>query len=325
MNVLLTNRCNRRCPYCFASERISYTVAGGRRRVAPPFIAPDDFRKVVAFAAKSRQRSLGILGGEPSLHPHFADLLAVALGAGLDAKVFSNGIWRPAQIEAVAEVAAASRGHLHLVLNVNEPALTPAAQRAAQDRLLARLGRWCSLSFNVYRAGCDPSFLVDLILRHRSKRNIRLGLAQPLAAQRSQHLEAADYQLVAPAIVALARRCGEHDIRLGFDCGFTLCMFTPEQLGELMLAGCRVKAACVPALDIGTDLSAWACFPLSALASEVKLTDFDDAEQLHDYFRERYGRLYAAGALPACIGCPQRRRHQCAGGCAAHAYRRLCA
>jgi organic radical activating enzyme len=325
LNVLLTNRCNRRCPYCFASERIAYTTAGERRRAAPRFISEESFRKVVAFAAKSKQRALGILGGEPSLHPQFADLLAMALGARLDAKVFTNGIWRPAQIDAVAEVAAASRGRLHIVVNVNEPALTPPAQRAAQDRLLARLGRWCSLSFNVYRAGCDPSFLVDLILRHRSKRNIRLGLAQPLAAQRSQHLDAADYRQVAPAVVALARRCGEHDIRLGFDCGFTLCMFTAEQLGELMLAGCRVKAVCVPALDIGTDLSAWACFPLSALATEVKLTDFVDAGAMHDYFRERYARLYAAGALPACVGCALRRRRQCAGGCAAHAYRRLCA
>ena len=141
------------------------------------------------------------------------------------------------------------------MVNVNEPGSTPAAQRASQDRLLARLSRWCSLSFNVYRAECDPSFLVDLILRHRTRRSIRLGLAQPLAAQRSQHLEAADYRLVAPAIVALAQRCGEHDIRLGFDCGFTLCMFTPEQLKELMLAGYRIKTTCVPALDIGTDLS----------------------------------------------------------------------
>jgi hypothetical protein len=325
VNVLLTNRCNRRCPYCFASERISHGAAAARRSPTPPFIAPGDFRKVVAFATKSRQRGLGILGGEPSLHPRFAELLAEGLAAGLELKVFTNGLWRPRSIDAVREVAAGSRGRLHLIVNVNEPALTPPAQRASQDRLLARLARWSSPSFNVYQAGCDPSFLVDLILRHGLKRTIRLGLAQPLAAQRSQHLDAADYRLVAPAIVALAHRCGEHDIRLGFDCGFTLCMFTPEQLGELVLAGCRVKAVCVPALDIGTDLSAWACFPLSALASEVKLTDFEDAHELHDYFRERYGRLYAAGALPACVGCPQRRRRQCAGGCAAHAYRRLSA
>jgi organic radical activating enzyme len=325
VNVLLTNHCNRRCPYCFAQERIAHTAAAGRRAAAPPFIAPADFRRVVAFATRSRLRSLGILGGEPSLHPRFAELVGAALDAGLEARVFTNGLWRPSQLEAVAKVAAGARGRLHVVLNVNEPALTPPRHRAAQERLLERLSRWASLSFNVYRAGCDPAFLVDLILRHRTRRNIRLGLAQPLAAQRSQHLEVGDYPLVAPAIVDLARRCSEHDVRLGFDCGFTLCMFTPEQLGELVLAGCRIKASCVPALDIGTDLSAWACFPLSALASEVKLTDFDDVEGLHDHFRKRYARLYAAGALPACVGCPQRRRRQCAGGCAAHAYRRLSA
>jgi sulfatase maturation enzyme AslB (radical SAM superfamily) len=320
VNILLTRRCNRRCPYCFAAARISYGEAGASSS-ADEVIGDAAFDQALAFAVKSRLPVVGILGGEPSLHPRFVDLLARAWGRGLETKVFTNGLWRAADVEAVRARHAAGPVPLRIVLNVNAPAITPPAEREAQRRLLEALAPLCTLSYNVHDLETDATFLVDLVRAHGLGRHIRLGMAQPLAESVSRHLPVTEYQRVAPRIVALARACDAHDITVGFDCGFTLCMFTPEELGILQLAGAPVQAQCGPAVDVGTDLSVWACFPLATVSPPVRLEQFEDLGALTRHFERELGRLYRTGALDACIDCRYLRRRQCAGGCAAHVYR----
>jgi sulfatase maturation enzyme AslB (radical SAM superfamily) len=321
VNVLLTRRCNRRCPYCFAAARISYAAGGGPDLAADEVISEDAFGEAVAFAVRSRVPVLGVLGGEPSLHPRFLELLSHAWERGLETKVFTNGLWRPRDLEAAAARHARGPVPLRVVLNVNAPAITPAAEQRAQERLLEALGPLCTLSYNVYDAATDLRFLVELVRRHRSGRHIRLGMAQPLAETGSAHLAPAEYPRVVPRLMDLAAACDAADVTLGFDCGFTLCMFTPEQLGVLQLAGSPVVAQCGPAVDVGTDLSVWACFPLATITAPVQLGAFADLDALVRHFEQEFGRLYRAGALDACLDCRFLRRRQCAGGCAAHVYR----
>jgi sulfatase maturation enzyme AslB (radical SAM superfamily) len=324
VNVLVTSKCNRRCPYCFAASRISYgETAGAPAREAPRNISREDFRKAVEFTKTGGIPLLGILGGEPSLHPEFVGLLDDAMQQKLEAKVFTNGVWRERDVEAVKERAKDESYRLRLVVNVNHPDITPEPERRAQERLFRALGPRCTLSYNIYQPEPDMLFLADVIREHKMTRNIRLGLAQPLADGESSHVSVAEYARVAPHIVALARRCDEHDITIGFDCGFTLCMFTPEQLGQLQLCGSVVRASCGPAVDVGTDLSVWACFPLATLERGARLSDFADMRALTTYFDDRFRRLYRTGAMDACVECRYLRRGQCSGGCAAHVYRSL--
>jgi sulfatase maturation enzyme AslB (radical SAM superfamily) len=326
MNILLTNTCSRRCAYCFAQERVTLQSGKPALRAAPPHIAFDDFGAALTFA-KTGPPEVGILGGEPSLHPRFVDLLEAAWEAGLHTKIFSNGMWRPDDLETLAsrEFPGPRGPRFHVVMNMNEPDRTPAHEQEAQALLLERLGERVTLSFNISRIDFDPRFLVDAILKYRIRRHIRLGVAQPLAEIENEHVPVADYPKLAPTLLALAEQCDAHDIQLGFDCGFTLCMFTPEQHGQLLLTGARFRASCGPTLDIGTDLSAWACFPLSTFSKGVTIGNYPTMEALARYFDEQFRRLYRTGALPECVECRYRRRGQCAGGCAAHVYRAVSA
>jgi sulfatase maturation enzyme AslB (radical SAM superfamily) len=324
LNVLVSNSCNRRCPYCFAAERVSYTSSeGSEPKAAPRFISVEDFDRVVEFAARSRVGKFGILGGEPSTHPRFPALLERALQKELEVKVFTNGLWRARDIEAVGRLEGDLAKRLTLVVNVNQPEITQQREQERQRRLLEALGRMCVLSFNVYDVEFDPLFLIDLILRFKTRRHIRLGVAQPLAELESEHVGVERYGELSPRIMKLVEACDEHDIAVGFDCGFTLCMFTPEQIGRLQLAGSRFKASCGPAVDVGTDLSIWSCFPLSTFAGGASLTDFENVEQVVRYFQKQYERLYWTGAMAECVGCKYLKRRQCPGGCAAHVYRKF--
>ncbi|MFH2005232.1 MAG: radical SAM protein [bacterium] len=323
MNILLTNRCNRRCSYCFAQERISFGKEEGQQHAAPELISEENFRTALAFAQKSKIPMIGLLGGEPSLHPQFIQFLELVRDAELTAKVFTNGLWKQEQIDAVAELFDPAQERINLVVNVNGPQRTPADHQRRQEHLLSRLGRRCSLSFNISRVDFDPGFLVDLITRYRTKGNIRLGVAQPLADMKNEHIDIADYREMVPTLMKLAQACDENDISLGFDCGFLLCMFTPEEHGRLFYSGARFKATCGPAIDVGTDLSTWSCFPLSTFSQGARLTDFEHLDEVANYFKKKFKPLFQAGALPDCRACRHRKRNQCPGGCAAHVYRRL--
>ncbi|MCP4715207.1 MAG: radical SAM protein [Deltaproteobacteria bacterium] len=323
MNILLTTRCTRKCPYCFAKERVSFPDESGRNKKAPLYISESNFAKAIDFTIASGQQTIGILGGEPSLHPQFADLMAYTWSRGLNTRIFTNGMWASEQLEIFENVEPDFRRFVHLVLNINEPGITSAKEARLQEQLLERLGRHCTLSYNIYRTEFEPEFLVNTIKKFKTRPSIRLGVCQPLAQMDSQHIDVSDYRDMVPSLMKLTALCDKNNIQLGFDCGFTFCMFTAEELGKLMLAGARFKARCGPAIDIGTDLSTWACFPLSTFSQGTLLSSFKNKKELDKYFRKHFGRLYRTGALPECINCRYRKRRQCSGGCAAHVYRKL--
>jgi len=279
-----------------------------------------DFDRALAFSSK-HEPVVGILGGEPSLHPHFSALIERTWAAGFCAKVFTNGIWTETTLAAVEGLAGRTPDNLRLIVNTNHPDITPQTESAAQQRLFSRLPEHCGLSFNIHSLQQELGFLVDVILNHGLRRDIRLGIAAPLAEQASEFIPVSDYPQTVPLIMALAERCDAHDIHIGFDCGFTLCMFTPEQLGLLQTWGADFQAICGPVVDVGVDLTAWACFPLATLCRSVSIDAFRDSRELSKHFEEYFESLYSTGALPECIDCRHLRRKRCKGACAAHTYR----
>lgn len=321
MNILITTVCNRQCPYCFAASRVSNIPEDAEREQGLSRISVENFQRALEFASKN-EKIIGILGGEPSLHPDFARLIQLTWAAGFCAKVFTNGVWSENAVQSVEQLSTRSSSNLRLVVNTNHPDITSPSEEAAQRRLFSTLPEHCSLSFNIHSLKQELGFLVDIIREHGLMPEIRLGMAAPLAEQPSEFIPMDDYPKVAPRIMDLAERCDAHNIRIGFDCGFTLCMFSPEQLGLLYTWGADFKAGCGPAVDVGVDLNTWACFPLATLSESVSIDEFRDSCELGRYFGEYFAPLYSTGALPECVTCKHLKRKRCSGGCAAHTYRR---
>jgi sulfatase maturation enzyme AslB (radical SAM superfamily) len=320
MNILLTERCTRRCPYCFASSGVRPSGEPASER---PFIRREDFAFALEFAARSGERVIGLLGGEPSLHPEFPELLLLALERFAPTgriKVFTNGMWPREHFRALAgRLGPTLRRRLAIIVNVNPVEISSGEERAQQVELFEGLGDCCSLSANLYEPDLELGHLVQLITAHRLRPHIRLAIAQPLVGRETTFVPVEEYPELAPTILELAGRCDERDISLGFDCGMPLCMFTAEQLGRLQLSGCLLRATCAPTVDVGPDLSVWACFPLSRLTSPLRLTDARSVAQLVGRLRGELFELYSAGSRRECSRCRHFLRRQCAGGCAAHA------
>ena len=64
-NISIVNYCNLKCPYCFANDMIDnnrYTMTS------------DELVKILDLMGRTNEY-VGIIGGEPTLHPKFDEIL----------------------------------------------------------------------------------------------------------------------------------------------------------------------------------------------------------------------------------------------------------
>ena len=86
----LTTRCNLHCRHCYADA--------GPAAPAQGRMALDDWRAAIDEALDLGVRAVQFIGGEPTLHPHFRELLAHAARASLELiEVYTNAAhgWCP--------------------------------------------------------------------------------------------------------------------------------------------------------------------------------------------------------------------------------------
>lgn len=79
MNLLLTTRCNQRCPFCFISE-LDKGID----------MSEDELNYILSIEDISDIRSINILGGEPTVHPKFVEFTKALGEKNKNITVFSN-------------------------------------------------------------------------------------------------------------------------------------------------------------------------------------------------------------------------------------------
>ena len=65
-NIVLTDVCNLKCPYCFAGEFVNHSKNE---------ILMEYFLCAKEFILSGKNHAIGLIGGEPLLHSHFREIL----------------------------------------------------------------------------------------------------------------------------------------------------------------------------------------------------------------------------------------------------------
>ncbi|QKV94329.1 radical SAM protein [Streptomyces sp. NA02950] len=77
----ITGACQLQCTQCFAASGPNGTHGA---------MAADDWRRVIGDAAALGVREVQLIGGEPTTHPAWAELVDQALSLGLQVEIYSN-------------------------------------------------------------------------------------------------------------------------------------------------------------------------------------------------------------------------------------------
>ncbi len=316
-NLLLTNYCVRSCPYCFARKHLSEA-------------APDDQLKwedliYVADMQEAQDRHLSLLGGEPTLHPQYVDMVAYLIARGFHVTTFTSGVMSDRLHEEIEELMQGIPGEqINFVCNINDPALSPAAELRRVHRFLERFGERTTPGFNIYRADFSLDFIFDYVNAFGMVRNLRLGIAHPIVGHDNMFIRPEDMGGVAARLRSHFPKFELYKIGVGLDCGFPFCKFTDNDVGILYkLNNGNVHFGCGAAIDIGPDMTVWGCFPLSGYHKK-SLFEFNHINEVLDYYKTLYRniRVEAGGIYENCDECRHRESGVCSGGCQAHVHAR---
>ena len=311
-NIMLTNYCNRKCPYCFALAQVAVGTCEPHWE-----ISQRELEIVLGYLSVPGDM-VSLLGGEPTLHSRFADIVAEVAARHFKMKIFTNGT-----TPHLRNIPSEARGEdMRIILNLNAPATYPPEQWDEIERNCRHFSEHISLSFNIDRPDFSWEYLRSVICDWGISRIIRVGLTQPIHGAANHCLSDADLPAACSRLVVMAEDLAKEGITLGLDCGFQQCSFTVEQRGILVQCGTQMLFDCKPILDIGPGLMVWRCFPFSATRG-VTLTDFQSLHQIADHFdREWHAQREADGTL-RCAKCEAFASASCKGGCLARAVNRM--
>lgn len=311
-NIAINNYCNLQCPYCFANRYITEEEKQS--------ITIEQLDYILNFLGRTTVGRVGIIGGEPTLHPNFECILKrvkeFCSTHNTHCSVFSNGI-------RLYEYARLISDNIGCLVNVNHPDVVGDKNWDEMLRSLNRI-KVCSgidritLGVNLYSTLRDYDFIFDLAHNY-CKDLVRVSYVAPTCKfsnvdKRSYYSEAKEIFL---PFVEKAIKYGIH-IRL--DCNhIPRCYFTDEELSRIDSITEGFHDYCEPVVDITPDFKATACFGAYEL---FELDKFDNIQQVERFLR--YKKLYPLSEnniSGGCAECPKHQNLSCQGGCLAFSNR----
>ncbi len=333
-NIMLTDVCNLRCPYCFANEFVNK---------AANEISIENFKRALDFICTDpNNRRIGLIGGEPTIHSNLKKLLRIVISdERIDqATLYTNCISMDKYWDEF------SHRKFGFLINCNSPKDIGEKnferlknnleiminQKYMQDRI--------SLGVNFYKPDFDYSYILELLLKYDFKM-VRFAITVPNLDSQKNTDALLYFEKFKEPIKKFFRTMLSHKIIPYYDCNkMPACFITEEDIKEFeefipkpigVKEGEQVPffsspienavnnetVHCNPVVDIRHDLTAVRCFGLSEY-TKVKISDFECYADLINYYRNTVD-VYAGSTCSsaACADCYRNKTLKCYGGCLA--------
>jgi len=318
---MVTEVCNLACPYCFADEFVNKQINE---------ISIENFQKAVDFVASSKSFNglLGIIGGEPTLHSKFSELLTIVDDTSLikEVVIFTNGI----KIDETIEQTSGQK--FSFLINLNDPTVIGEKNYSRITKNIKLLvaeyhkKHAITLGLNLYNDDADYSFFTDLIKQYKL-RHARLSITTPNLKGGKDNFDR--LSLFKNQLYQLYIDLRYLGVNVIFDCNkVPACLWSEKEIMKISLIqannenkrlGFNLYAnKCNPVIDILPDLTAVRCFGLSQY-SKVKIEDFNSLDLLYEYYRTNFDhRLVKVPTVKICAECEMFIDASCYGGCLAN-------
>jgi MoaA/NifB/PqqE/SkfB family radical SAM enzyme len=307
-NVFITNICNLNCKYCFAKGMLGDKCVNEFTMSEIKQVA--SFLKVSQGCPKGKRFRISILGGEPTLHSKFDEMIDFLIREGFIIVLFSNGTFPERVSDYLKHTPPNS---LNIILNMNHRDTYTSIQWKNVERNLKTLNNIISLGFTIYQKQFDYSSVLEYIKKYDLKKEIRLGISLPIVNGDNTFVPYDDFKEIGRRIVEFSAASFKNKISFGLDCGFIVCMFNREQLGILQLNNVNLNFLCDGAIDIGKNGRIWRCFPLYSIYN-TNLDKFDSVNALKEYY-DQLLPVKKNGISGNCGNCKHFIQKICSGGC----------
>lgn len=319
-NIMINSKCNLKCSYCFANDvdlDSNMTLA--------------NVKKAVDFIVNRNTERIGIIGGEPTLHPELKEILKYLCENVhvQEVMLFSNGIllnkyWQELKNEK-----------MKVLINCNSASImTNVLYSKMLDNIFEASQKYMgrermALGLNIYDAKMDFTYIFE-ILKKTGIKNLRLSVVVPNysvdeskdSLENYERMKDITYEIICKALML--------DIQPHFDCNvMPKCIFSADEKKNIIqLGGNRTniisdKSYCTPVVDIMPDLTAVRCLGVGEEA-RVSIDMFDNIDDLRNYFSYKYDDYcYITPISEKCKNCYERIVKKCSGGCLSYKKSRI--
>ena len=310
-DIVLTNKCNLKCSYCFANE-IKNSETSEFDII--------NFKKAVDFIKTGKNERLGIVGGEPTIHPNFREFIELLNNDNqiFNYILFTNGI----EIAKYIDVLKSDK--VNILINCNSPEITGNLYNKLEDsiRVLAKEKKdKLALGTNIYSADMDYSYIFDLLKLAKSN-ILRFSVSISNADKINSKNGLECYEKYIPILHNFYKDCLKNEIIPQFDCnGIPYCLINTEMKKTLLRINNLQKKynihdkimpePCTPMVNILPDLTAVRsiCYPY---LKSVNISDFESIDVLKGYFYKEIDSNFNSLFLTEdCKTCNSRREGRC--------------
>lgn len=318
ISLIINSKCNQKCKYCFA-----YDTLHDNNNI----MSLDTIRQVIDFQLKANdpmlKYSIGIVGGEPTLHPQFQDIIDILTNHyhtnHICSVIFTNGT-------RLHEYDIDNDAGIRGLINVNHPDMVGAGSynntfHSIRKYIYNKENPLFTIGTNIYPGLTDYSFIFD-IAKQNNISEIRAAVVCPdgefknLRNNREEYFE----KSIKP-FIAFCEQAIKNDVKINMDCcKIPACYFTEAQK-DIVKKACIIyscisghfEPVCLPHIDIHPDLSVTHCF---IRPENIYMNDFETPDLLNNYIYNnwiipmRKGMKYGR-----CASCSSFEYNTCIGGC----------
>lgn len=311
-NIILTEYCNLNCPYCFANKMIQ-NASNKEEKIITIQQFDNILRWLIPNAIKDQDFSIGLIGGEPTLHPKFKEILIhineFNKQTNSRSVIFTNGILLKDFLPYIGISTS-------ILININN------LEKEINNKLLETLEDINSLNWfennkvtlgcNLYLQEKNYNFFWNIVDKFLNKiKNVRVSVTAPNEEKLKNDKELY-YNSMKEVFLNFVNEAKKRNLKITYDCNqIPLCFFNDEEKKIINSLGSR-RDFCNPVIDITPNFQATNCF---GVYSPVDCSQFSNLDELSRFFQNQIFLKINANNNSLCKNCEKIKLMQCQGGC----------
>lgn len=327
-NIIITDYCNLKCPYCFAEDMIASNKNDDNK-----YISYENFMKILNWMVAQYPQydeQIGIIGGEPTLHPMFFDILSstheYSVRMNTNGLLFSNGV----ELEKWLPIIAGYK--INVLINCNSPKYQSEESYQKTINTILRAESMGLIDNDRIRLGCniylgleDYSYFWNEMVDKARVHIVRCSVVSPggcyMDEWRKPEKKEEYYTALKSRFLDFINEAKKRNIVVSVDCNnIPPCYFTDEEK-KLILSVVEHSPMtfCKPAIDIDKNLHVTSCFgtyDINKDSNEFLVTDFANIASVKKYllYSKNLPKVYANN-YGKCGDCNLYKQFECQGGC----------
>jgi len=269
-----------------------------------------DFVTVVDFYERSGFKRMTLLGGEPTLHSRFLDVLTFLGSRNFSVFVTTNGICPPSVVDSIAQMKFPD-----LKFGVNSTSYFAYSQEKRQkvDYFFKNIQAPVTICYTITEKDAQEKNIHPLldrmlmIMRFSLIPHIQFQIAVP-GEKNSGFVPFHQYGPTLELLQSWFKILQRNGVSYGLDCHCVpQCSISPPTGKNPFRTKCPSFM-----VDIGPGLDVWPCFPFSRQV--FKLNQFQNFQEIYTCFSELGGNAELEYETE-CSECEGKLNNTCDGGC----------